>query len=85
MLLDIVLGVARHVITGGGVGLAGTSGFDTHNPATWLGLAMFLGGAVMSGVDKALKSGHADALTIVTETLSAVNEKLDAQNKDKVV
>lgn len=85
MLLDIVLGIARHVITGGGVGIAGATGFDTHNPSTWLGLAMFIGGAVMSGVDKAQKTGHVDALTLVTETLNAVSEKLDAQNQNKVV
>ena len=84
MMLDIVLGIARHVITGGGVYAALSGGLDTHNPATWFGLATFLGGAVMSAVDKAQKSGHMDALTLMTETLTAINEKLDQQNASKV-
>lgn len=85
MLLDIVLGIARHVITGGGVYAALSGGLDTHNPATWFGLATFLGGAIMSAVDKAQKSGHMDALTLMTETLTAINEKLDQQNIAKAV
>lgn len=84
MLPEIILGIVRHIITGSGAGLAGVSSFDTHNPSTWLGLAMFIGGAVMSGIDKAQKSGHLDTLTIVRSTLQAVNEKMDeAANTNK--
>jgi lysozyme family protein len=83
MLPEILLGIVRHVITGSGAGLAGISGFDTHNPSTWLGLAMFIGGAVMSGVDKAQKSGHLDFITTVYGTLAAVNEKMDEAANQK--
>jgi hypothetical protein len=84
MLPEIILGIVRHVITGSGAGLAGLNGFDTHNPSTWLGIAMFIGGAVMSGVDKAQKSGHFDLLTVIQGTLTAVNDKMDeaANNKN---
>ena len=83
MLPEIILGIVRHVITGSGAGLVGLNNFDSHNPSTWLGLAMFIGGAVMSGVDKAQKSGHLDFLTVVQDTLSAVNQKMDEAANQK--
>jgi lysozyme family protein len=84
MLPEIILGIVRHVITGSGASLAGLNGFDTHNPSTWLGIAMFIGGAVMSGVDKTQKSGHFNLLSLVQNTLSAVNDKMDeAANSNK--
>jgi lysozyme family protein len=83
MLPEIILGIVRHVITGSGAGLAGINSFDSHNPSTWLGLAMFIGGAVLSGVDKAQKNGHLDFLTVVKATLDTVNEKLDAADSQK--
>jgi lysozyme family protein len=85
MLPEIILGIVRHVITGSGAGLAGLNSFDTHNPSTWLGLAMFIGGAVMSGVDKAQKSGHLDLLTVIKNTLTAVNDKMDEAANQKSV
>jgi lysozyme family protein len=83
MLPEIVLGIVRHVIAGSGFGLAGTNGFDTHSPSTWFGIAMFIGGAALSIMDKIQKSGHSDFLTVVQTTLEVVNEKLDAAATDK--
>lgn len=86
MLPEIVLGIVRHIITGSGVGIAIGAGADTHNPSTWLGIALFIGGAIMSGIDKSQKSGHMDFLAVVQNTLSSVNDKMDeAANKDKIV
>lgn len=90
LLYDVIYGIARHLITGAGIGVAGVSGnFDLHNPATWLGLATFLGGSIFSGVDKAQKAAAAsnqpnmDWTVMLVSTLQSINEKLDAAEAKK--
>lgn len=83
MWFDVVLGIARHVITGGGAGAVGLTGFDTHNPMTWIGVATFIGGSVFSAIDKAQKSGHISLQNLIVDTLTNVNDKLDEAAKTR--
>lgn len=79
MWFDVVLGIARHVITGSGAGVAALSGFDLHSPQTYIGLATFVGGAVFSAIDKVNRSGHFSAMDVIQETLDEINNKLDGK------
>lgn len=82
-MTEVLLGLVRHLITGGGAVAAATAGFDLHNPMSWFGVATFVGGVVMSAVDKSQKQGHMDALNILTNSIAELNARLDAQSTTK--
>lgn len=83
MWLEVALGLARHLITGGGASAVGLTGFDLHNPMTWIGIASFLGGSAFSAIDKAQKSGHFDLVSVLLDTVANVNSKLEDASKPK--
>lgn len=78
MLFEIILGFARHLVTGAGGVAIGVGGGDLSSPVTWLGVASFLGGAIISGLDKARADGVVTFQEVFQETLSAFKDHLNA-------
>lgn len=78
MLFEIILGAARHLITGAGGAAIGVGGGDLSSPVTWLGVASFLGGVIISAVDKARADGVVTFQEVFQETISSFRDHLNA-------
>ena len=83
VMLEMIIGLARHLVTGAGGLTAASSGGDASAPATWLGLAIFVAGVAMSVFDKIKREGDASILNIVRESIDAIHDRLDEKDGPK--